>query len=216
MVSRTPALSFIGLLLLALGTSSITLRADTPPGGAAGVRFIDMSETGLPGGLDDTAMDAQAADLDGDGDLDLVVAIEFGRNVILVNDGSGFFSDESAARLPQPINDSEDIAIADFDRDGDPDIVFVSEDDFVNEYYWNDGDGFFTDVSGLLPANGVSNAIEWADLTGDGAADLLVGNRGQNFFLRERRLGWVRRSHRRAPSQRQQHDPGPRAWRCRR
>jgi len=129
-------------------------------------------------------MDARAADLDGDGDLDLVVAIEFGRNVLLINDGTGVFADESGARLPQPINDSEDIAIADFDGDGDLDLVFVSEDDVVNEYYWNDGAGFFTDVSNLLPVNGVSNAVEWADLTGDGFPDLLIGNRGQNVFLR--------------------------------
>ena len=184
--ARTARYTLSALCILAVGQ----LRADVPPGGAAGVRFIDRSAASLPAGaLDDTSMDARAADLDGDGDLDLVVAIEFGRNVLLINDGAGVFTDESGARLPQPINDSEDIAIDDFDGDGDLDLVFVSEDDVVNEYYWNDGDGFFTDVSNLLPVNGVSNAVECGDLTGDGFPDLVIGNRGQNVFLRNDGFG---------------------------
>ena len=34
-------------------------------------------------------MDAQVIDIDGDGDLDVILAIEFGRNVILINNGTG-------------------------------------------------------------------------------------------------------------------------------
>ncbi|MDH4071253.1 MAG: hypothetical protein OEV30_12630 [Ignavibacteria bacterium] len=114
----------------------------------ADVTYRDVSATNLPvAALTGNSMDARPADLDGDGDLDLVVACEFCPNTILINDGSGFFTDESAARIAQPSRDSEDIGIADFDLDGDTDIVFVSEDDQVNELYFNDGLGLFTDVS---------------------------------------------------------------------
>ena len=70
-------------------------------------------------------MDAMAADVDTDGDLDL-----------LLNAGDGTFADASD-RLPDATRDSEDVGIADFDSDGDLDIVIVTEDDAVNEFSLN-------------------------------------------------------------------------------
>lgn len=59
-------------------------------------------------------MDVRAADLDGDGDLDIVLANEFQPNTILLNDGNGVFTNGTAGNLPQENHDSEDVAIADF------------------------------------------------------------------------------------------------------
>ncbi|HZH99653.1 MAG TPA: VCBS repeat-containing protein, partial [Flavisolibacter sp.] len=81
------------------------------------------------------------------------------------------------------IHDSEDIALADFDKDGDIDIVFVSEDDRVHEYYLNDGKGFFTDNSLKIPVLSTCNAVDAADFDHDGDIDLILGNDGQDFFL---------------------------------
>ncbi|MCB0568728.1 MAG: VCBS repeat-containing protein, partial [Phaeodactylibacter sp.] len=153
--------------------------------------FKDATTANLPVmSLQGRSMDAKPADLDGDGDLDIVVANEHAFNILLINDGDGRFTDESAARLPLNRRDSEDIAIADFDGDGDPDIIFVSEDDQANEYYENDGKGFFRDVSYKIPVSGTSNAVAVTDLNGDGFPDLLIGNApdrqgrgGQNFCL---------------------------------
>ncbi|NKB72220.1 MAG: T9SS type A sorting domain-containing protein [Candidatus Latescibacteria bacterium] len=61
--------------------------------------------------------------------------------------------------------------------------MIVTEDDLTNELYLNDGEGFFTDASDRLPVEGRSNAALVADLDGDGAADILIGNNGQNNLL---------------------------------
>jgi hypothetical protein len=137
-------------------------------------------------------MDAQPADLDADGDLDLVIAHEFKPNILLLNQGDGTFADASA-RLPAADRDSEDVGIADFDQDGDLDIVVVTEDDQTNEFYLNLRRGSaksaeeatlaFTDAGDRWPVEGTSNAVAVADLTGDGAPDIVVGNNGPNVFL---------------------------------
>ena len=129
------------------------------------------------------SMAASAADLDHDGDVDLVVASEFAANRILINDGKGTFTDESAARLAAIQGDHEDVAVADFDRDGDLDLIFVGEDDQVNGYHLNDGKGYFTDVTARLPRRGTSNAVIALDADRDGDADLAVGNNGQDFLF---------------------------------
>lgn len=83
-----------------------------------------------PSRLDANSMDVEAVDLDADGDLDLLIAVEFRDNLILLNDGSARFSfPEAMAAFADKYHDSEDAAIADFNRDGRPDVVFVSEDD---------------------------------------------------------------------------------------
>jgi hypothetical protein len=150
----------------------------------ADLKFVNVSTANLPiMDLYNNSMDVEAADLDKDGDLDLIIASEFRPNLLLFNDGHGKFTNGTEGRLPKKNHDSEDIAAGDFDGDGDTDIVFVSEDDSVNEYYLNDGKGFFQDVSAEFPVQGVSNAVVAGDFDGDGDLDLVIGNAGQDFYL---------------------------------
>lgn len=150
---------------------------------AAEPLFADETASRLPGKPEDMrSMDAAAGDLDGDGDVDILVAVEFGPNRLLINDGSGRFSDESAARLPQTAFDSEEIALGDFDGDGDLDIVMACEDDARKEYFLNDGKGVFTDVSDRLPQKGISNGVEAVDVDRDGDLDLVFANAWQDFL----------------------------------
>ena len=145
--------------------------------------YSDVTGTNLPTGLlNGLSMDAGVADLDGDGDLDIVIANEFRPNILLLNDGAGRFSDGSS-RLPAANRDSEDVGIADFDGDGDLDIVVVSEDDRTNELYFNDGTGRFTDEGARLPVEGTTNGVVVADVNGDGFPDFLFANNGQDAVI---------------------------------
>jgi len=155
--------------------------------------FKDVTESHTP--LISTqgrTMDAKPADLDGDGDMDLVITGEYSYNILLINDGTGKMADETLKRLPLKKHDSEDIALADFDQDGDIDLLIVSEDDRMNEYYLNDGKGYFEDHSHRLPVKGKSNAAYAADLNQDDFPDLIIGNAGINFCLiNDQKGGWI-------------------------
>ncbi|SHI44379.1 FG-GAP repeat domain-containing protein [Aquimarina spongiae] len=145
--------------------------------------YTDATLTHLPyQDLQALSMDAGIADLDGDGDPDILIANEHKPNILLINDGKGKFTNESK-RIPQVAHDSEDIGIADFDGDGDPDIIVVSEDDKTNELYINNGDGTFTDGGDRIPVTGTSNSVVVYDVNNDGAPDILIGNNGQNNVL---------------------------------
>ncbi len=146
--------------------------------------YQDVTLSHLPyQDLQQLSMDAALADLDQDGDLDILIANEHRPNILLINDGKGKFSNESAARIPQVNHDSEDIGIADFDGDGDLDIIVVSEDDQTNELYLNNGDGTFSDAGNRIPVTGTSNSVVVYDINEDGATDVLIGNNGQNAIL---------------------------------
>ncbi len=147
-------------------------------------------------------MDAQAVDLDGDGDLDIVTPQEWRANRILINDGHGRFAvsgnalpapPESELQRPpqvqQPLQkDSEDVSAADFDGDGDIDLIIVTEDDIrfgrhnVHQYFRAIGSGRYERVYGQLPDT-VANAVAHADITGDGAPDVIISGDGQDRLL---------------------------------
>ena len=163
-----------------------------------GQELIDVSLTHIPEILRTplNSMDASVADIDQDGDLDIVVAIEFHKNVILLNDGNGQFTNGSD-RIPDkiaketskpyryyPYHDSEDVMIVDIDKDGLLDLLFVTEDDKTNELYFQQEDGSFIDSSDQFPVDNVSNALIKGDFDDDGWIDFIVGNNGQNNYLR--------------------------------
>jgi hypothetical protein len=186
--------SLLGLAVL-IGLFELT-QAEEPVPSNPSPFFIDATRSHLPThDLRGFSMDAAFVDVEGDGDLDIVIANEFRPNLLLLNNGGGKFGNESRRRLPQVDHD--------FDADGDSDIVIVSEDDQVNEFYLNDGNGFFSSAGDRLPVRGISNAVISADFDEDGDPDILIGNNGQNVALVNDGLGFFREeTHRRLPSRR--------------
>lgn len=172
-----PSAILLVLLILLIQSFGMTTRLS-----AQNPLYTDASATLPFAATSRSTMDVVAHDLDGDGDQDLVLAVEFQPNALLINDGTGNFVDEASTRIGQPFHDSEDIAVADFNNDGYPDIIFVSEDDSVHEYYLNNGTAVFSDVSNRLPAS-ICNAVGAADLNNDSIPDLVLGNAGQNLIL---------------------------------
>lgn len=65
-------------------------------------------------------------DIDNDGDVDLYVANDFGRNNLYINDGHGIFKDEALARGADDIGAAMGASIADVDDDGDFDILVTN------------------------------------------------------------------------------------------
>jgi hypothetical protein len=130
--------------------------------------------------------DAEFADVDGDLDLDLVVAdwgdgdpfFVRGRPRLFINDGAGAFVDDSDARLPTARTGfSWDLEAVDVDDDTDLDLLVscksCSDGGLLFE---NDGDGHFLDVSGLLPGAGNNYEFEVIDIDDDGDLDLFTIN----------------------------------------
>lgn len=154
-----------------------------------GQQFINSSTSNLPlGQTQFNTMDVESFDADGDGDLDLVLAMEFKKNVLLFNNGGTFIYLNNKAFPTTHVygnpaitgEDSEDIGLADFDLDGDIDIIFATEDTDYHEYLLNDGSGKFTLANYQFPKILNANGILVIDVNSDSLMDVIFGNSGQN------------------------------------
>ena len=180
-------------LFVAEGTDSAAARPNRLMlNDGAGV-FADVSGTHLPPAVANSTK-ADFGDVDGDGDLDAIVA-NLGPEQLLLNSGDGVFTDRSE-QLPPPPGLLQDITadarFADVDADGDPDILLSNENPFdpsptgggQNRILINTN-GFFSDETSVrLPmATDQTGAMLPGDIDSDGDLDIVVLNRGQDFVL---------------------------------
>jgi hypothetical protein len=156
-------------------------------GGGQG-RFTEATRTHLPA-QPLSIGDLEPGDVDGDGDLDLVLADwgpgnnmsnAGGRTRLWLNDGAGRFADATAARMPDLlVRFSWDLELADVDNDADLDVLVSCKRCPGSHLFRNDGAGLFTDDARALPPYTNNYEFEPMDLDADGWLDLVTMNDGE-------------------------------------
>jgi Tfp pilus assembly protein PilF len=153
--------------LVLAGNNGVSLMQQESPG-----KFSDVTaQTKLPASvLKGSYFGAWAADIEADGDLDIVIGSpQGGAPTVLRNNGDGSFLDVHPFN---GVSGLDGFAWADLDADGDPDAALI---DGVGKLhvFSNERQGQFRERS--LPANlPTVRAVNVADINSDGVLDLLV------------------------------------------
>jgi hypothetical protein len=137
----------------------------------------------------------RAADINGDGSLDLFVGSrvipgrypESTASHILINNGKGKFTNQTATLFPALLNEGmvSDAEWADLDGDGQVELILVGE--FMPITILGKQKGSWKDVSTLYFDEmqvGLWNELLVEDLNADGKPDIVVGNQGLNMQMK--------------------------------
>jgi hypothetical protein len=128
---------------------------------------------------------SEFADIDNDGDLDILIT---GSNFqpqsfanLYSNDGSGNFS--LVSDTPFQVSTEGDVAFEDIDNDNDLDLMMVGYDPQGNGFtklYQNDGSGEFTELTTSTFEPAKSGSIAFFDYDNDGDNDVIVSGENNN------------------------------------
>jgi hypothetical protein len=175
--------------------------------GDASGNFINVTKTHLPQ-IKASIGDLEFGDVDGDEDLDVVLAdwgkgspmsisSEGGRTMLWLNDGTGHFTDAAGERMPDVlVKFSWELEFVDVDNDYDLDIMVSCKVCAGSYLFENDGTGSFTDVTTQqrLPQFLNNYDFEAMDVNCDDYLDVVTINDGSNYqehiFLNDRKGGF--------------------------
>ena len=152
-----------------------------------GTPFATTPTSSLPGFDPKDTTSVTIADVDGDGDEDIVVTTAGGKPTeVYLNPGNGDFSGVQPSTLgppgiKTPTPDSSSVKVVDINGDGTPDLVLGNKDG-QNEIYLGDPSNpgtFATTPLKFGAAGDVTKDVEVVDVDGDGAPDIVVANSGQ-------------------------------------
>lgn len=157
-----------GIPDLVLGSNVVTVYL-----GEANGTYSEKTTISLQQGP--TSYPFVSADFNGDGIPDLAIPL-YGSNkiAILLGKGDGTFADPIMASVPASIADIEQIAVADFNGDGIPDLAVIDGDNSVVDILLGNGDGTFTAETTNPPISGIPSYFATGDFNGDGKTDLAV------------------------------------------
>lgn len=139
-------------------------------------QFSDETDTRMPELLG-TPANAQSGDVDGDGDEDILANTQVGYTPpshpgsLLINDGSGHFTNEWSSRVPRV--ECPTGVLGDVDGDGDLDLLLPCWWPADQQLFLNDGTGHFA-LGGSFPARpSGSVSFVFGDVDDDGDLDAL-------------------------------------------
>lgn len=162
--------------------------------------YVDETDTRL-GPDSQMGVRIDAGDVDGDGDVDIIVAngqhsapptIPLQDVMLQINDGNGHFTDEASIRLPPSASGQQlanAVILGDVDGDGDLDAyvangssggVLCTRAGSQNLLWINDGAGNYIDETFRLPVYPPDCSFDatFGDTDGDGDLDIVVANVG--------------------------------------
>lgn len=122
---------------------------------------------------------AEFADVENDGDMDLLITGNTGSPAatanLYINDGLGSYS--LSPGTPFEPSNNGDIDFGDIDGDNDLDLIMTGKDASGNVFsklYTNNGTGSFTLVTGTIFTGVYMSSTEFIDVDNDGDLDLLM------------------------------------------
>ncbi|HWL93530.1 MAG TPA: FG-GAP-like repeat-containing protein [Phycisphaerae bacterium] len=145
--------------------------------------FTNVTSQRLPA-INLSSSRGQFGDIDNDGDLDLYFVnggptnrFGCGQYRVYVNNGLGFFADETATRHPiGTVCEPMDCIFGDIDGDFDLDVCTAARSG-PSRIYRNNGAGNFTTFSDIA-GDSSTYSYDFGDMDGDGDLDLLGANAG--------------------------------------
>ncbi|NIQ02961.1 MAG: hypothetical protein GWM98_08955 [Nitrospinaceae bacterium] len=165
-------------------------------------RFRDGTRLLLPP-LPPGTVGTSFADYDSDGTTDIFLVNGKGQNRLLVNNGLGQFRDRTLELLP-PIQDQSAYADwADFDNDGDNDLLVVNRVSLKEVYSYflvNHGRGYFKKAPFDASPNVPFRAVYLLDANGSDFPDMiLLSDKGIHFLRGLGKWRFWKESRRRLP-----------------